>query len=173
MKHVKLFENYLRTHDLTTLRDVVDPDHYNEEESFFYDDMVDAAVWIGERLGLDMLGSNRLGRLGLQGPYDQAMSMPLEQVVEVYNTSAKTWHDMPRFRALAEAFPGLFMLTEPQNTRSDLVIAGSARELDRLELGELEVISFEDDGGEVRIAIMIVSNYHLAIYMLDKDLEKI
>lgn len=171
MKHVKLFENYRKTHDLTTLRNVVDPDHYNEEESFFYDDMVDAAVWICGQLGLDRLGSNRLGRLGLQSPHEQAMSMPLAQVVEVYNTSATTWHDMPRLRALAEAFPGLFLFAEPRRV-GDLEIAGSARELDRLELGELEVISFEDDAGEVRIA-MIVSHYHVAIYMLDKDLEKI
>lgn len=171
MQHVKLFENYLRTHDLTTLRDVVDPDHYNEEESFFYDDMVDAAVWICGQLGLDRLGSNRLGRLGLQSPHEQAMSMPLEQVVEVYNTSSTTWQDMPRFRAMAGAFPGLLRLTEPRRV-GDLEIAESAKQLDRLELGELEVISFEDDASGVRIA-MIVSGYHVAIYMLVKDLEKI
>ena len=166
MKYLHLFENYAREHDTATLRDVVDPTNFSEEFEDYYQDAADAAVWTCKTLGIELgAGAARLQALGLTDTAGILESLPLERVVEVFNTLATTWHDMPRFKELVRSLPGLFALDEQQ----DIVQADSAQTIASKDCDSLAVEGWLDPQSGAR-AVCWAGEHHEAVYMLDSEL---
>ena len=166
MKYLHLFENYAREHDTATLRDVVEPDNFSAEFADYYQDAADAAVWTCKTLGIELgVGATRLQALGLTDTAGILESLPLERVVEVFNTLATTWHDMPRFKELVRSLPGLFALDEQQ----DIVRADSAQITAHMDFNTLEVEVWYDARTGVS-AVCWRGEHHEAVYVLDSDL---
>jgi len=176
MKHLKLFENYAREHDIATLRDVVNPDNFSEElmavqldnDVNYYLDTVDSALWTCKVLGLELgPAAARLQALGLADQAAVLQVLPLERAVEVFNTTATTWHDMPRFKALVRSLPGLFALDDQE----DLVQAESAEIIAQENFGSIDLEVWLDLRSGAR-AVWWRGEDHDAAYMLDSDLDK-
>ena len=166
MKYLHLFENYAREHDTATLRDVVDPTNFSEEFEDYYQDAADAAVWTCKTLGIELgAGAARLQALGLTDTAGILESLPLERVVEVFNTLATTWHDIPRFKELVRSLPGLFALDELQ----DIVRADSAQTIASENFDSIGVEVWLDPQSGAR-AVCWTGEHHEAVYMLDSEL---
>jgi hypothetical protein len=174
MKYLKLFENYAREHDIATLRDVVDPDNFSDElmelplddEVNYELDTTDAAIWTCKVLGLELgAGPARLQSLGLTDTAGVVKTLPLERVVQVFDTLATTWHDMPRFKAIVKTLPGLFALDE----QDDLVQADSAQSIAQENFGSIDVEVWLDPQSGVR-AVWWRGEDSDSAYMLDSDL---
>lgn len=175
MKHLKLFENYSREHDTATLRDVVDPTTFSEEFADYYQDVANAAFWTCKTLGIELgAGAARLQALGLTDTAGILERLPLERVVEVYNTLVEkifslettTWHAMPRFKELVRALPGLFALDE----HGDLVQADSAQSIASENFGSIGVEVWLDPQSGARAVCWGGQRVLKAFYMLDSDL---
>ena len=175
MKYLKLFENYAREHDIATLRDVVDPDHFSDElmelpldnDVNYYLDTVESALWTCKALGLELgPAAARLQALGLADQASVLKALPLEQVVEVFNTTATTWEDLPRFKALVRSLPGLFALDDQQ----DIVQAESAQTLTQENFGSVNLEVWLDPQSGAR-AVWWSGEDHDAVYVLESDLR--
>jgi hypothetical protein len=166
MKYLHLFENYAREHDTATLRDVVEPDNFDTEFADYYQDAADAAVWTCRALGIEpAAGATRLQALGLTDTAGILETLPLERVVEVFNSTATTWHDMPRFKELVRSLPGLFALDEVD----DIVRADSAEITAHEDFDSLAVEVWYDASSGVS-AVCWRGEHHEAVYVLDSDL---
>ena len=98
MKHVKLFEAWANLKKFDTLQFTVN--QFEKEEDFNTDDVLTAAAWACDKLGLK--SSNRLSKLGLlQGPVP---GIDLTQVIEIWNSDYPFKED---YVQIADLFPNL------------------------------------------------------------------
>jgi hypothetical protein len=161
-----LFENYFSEHDwIATLRDVVKSEHYDRED--WLSDALEAALWTCKCLGIEPArGADRLLQLGLTDTAGMLESLPLDRVVEVFNSTATTWHDMPRFKELVRSLPGLFAFDDEWE---ELVRADSAEITAHEDFDSLEVEVWYDSRSGVS-AVCWHGEHHEAVYVLDSDL---
>jgi hypothetical protein len=166
MKHLKLFENYDAEQMHGTLRDVVNPDNFDwEGAQEQYEETKEAALWTAKHLGLALdPASRRLLELGLTDLAGLLGRMPLSEIALVFDTLAVSWHDAPRFRALAKRFPGLIRLDDEGN----LVPVGSA--IAQQSFGEISAEVFLDRSSGV-LAVWWYGEHTDCLFMLASDLS--
>lgn len=167
MKHIKLFENYAQEHDIATLRDVVDPNNFDHEGAApDWEDTKEAALWTCRQLGIEPgPGARRLLELGITDLAGLLHQLPLERVVEVFNTLATSWHDTARFKELVRTLPGLLSL----DLQGDLVPSERAEVISQSSFGEIAAEAFIDRRTGT-VAVYWRAEFHDAIFMLDSSL---
>ena len=163
----RLFENYAQEHDIATLRDVVDPDHFDTEDAAQdWEDTKEAALWTCQQLGIEPgPGAKRLLELGITDLAGLLQQLPLERVVEVFNTLATSWHDVPRFRELVRTLPGLLSLDE----QGDLIPSPKAEVISQSSFGEISTEAFTDRRTGT-VAVYWRAEHNDGLFMLDSSL---
>lgn len=168
MTHIKLFEEFNNS-ELTTLRDVINPDHFEEEEDreVYVETVLKTCTMLGIELQPDVA---RLHELGLADQQDLLDSLPLDSVVEVFNLVGLTHRTEQSVRQFCYRFPGILAydadLDEYRRPESSREIEEWYAESD---YEEIRVVLFEDMHG-LR-AVEWESQQNLSYYMLRRDFE--
>ena len=170
MKYIKLFEELAS--DLPTLRDVLNPDHFDEEEDHL-EMYSEAALETCKMLGITLPPEfAEINDLGLIDQRDLMNILPLDSVVEVFNILALTHQNEPRVREFCRRFPGI-LAYDPDT--DEYRRPESSRQLEEIfidspEYGdEVRVVLFEDKNG-LR-AVEWEDQDYLGYFMLRRDLE--
>ena len=170
MTHIKLFEEFNNS-ELTTLRDVINPDHFEEEEDreMYIETVLKTCTMLGVELPPDVA---RLHELGLTNQQDLLDNLPLDSVVEVFNLVGLTHLTEQSVRQFCYRFPGILAydadLDEYRRPESSREIEEWYAEHGDVML-EIRVVLFEDTHG-LR-AVEWESQQNLSYYMLRRDFE--
>lgn len=171
MKYIKLFEELAS--DLPTLRDVLNPDHFDEEEDHL-EMYSEAALETCKMLNVSLPPEfAELNDLGLIDQRDLINILPLDSVVEVFNLLDLTHLTEPRVREFCRRFPGI-LAYDPDT--EEYRRPESSRQLEEIYIespvqiwDDVRVVLFEDKNG-LR-AVEWEDHSNLGYFMLRRDLE--
>jgi len=169
MTHIKLFEEFNNS-ELTTLRDVIDPDNFEEEEDreVYIETVLKTCTMLGVELPPDVA---RLHELGLADQQDLLDSLPLDSVVEVFNLVGLSHLNERSAREFCYRFPGILAydadLDEYRRPESSREIEKWYAETSYYD--DIRVVLFEDMHG-LR-AVEWENQLNLSYYMLRRDFE--
>ena len=174
MKYIKLFENFEELPDFGTLRDFVNPAHFEDDDGDeAYSESIEAAVKTMELFGLDTgTGSDaeELLSMGFVDKSDLVEMMPLDRVVCVYNSNGLDNDTVPGLKRLVGRFPGLFSWDPHMD---DLKISDGAVKRQTSTVGsdpyEGSTVTGYQDGTGAQ-AVQWSSYGWEAVFMLDSDL---
>ena len=174
-KYINLFENHeaalpaIDLSELATLRDAVNPDHFNWDDAREdYLSVLEAARWTCAQFGIaEPAGANRLMDLGLIELAGLVERLELDEVIEVFNSLSTSWHDGPKFKSLVHKFPDLLSIDH-----MDAFLQYNESTAKRLDSEDFATLSAEvREGPDSGVkAIMWEGDYHVVIWMLRKDL---